>query len=206
MLLKPRLNLWFLVPVLFFMVTSAFLMLVLPYGEELFLIDPWRVEPYNTLMRYFTLLGEWQLWVISTLVLCLKDMRIAKIIGFCGLFVMFSSFTAKEIAKRPRPMRWLELQQSMRSIRQVEGVHLHTAYTSFPSGHTTSGVTITLLLSVLFAGRMHRWIGLLLAAIAVLVAVSRVFLVQHFLSDIVAGTALGLGIGLLCYAFFLKQS
>lgn len=63
---------------------------------------------------------------------------------------------------------------------------------SFPSGHTLHAVTFTLML-VVFA----PWLGALLVPFALLTALSRVVLGVHFVSDVLAGAALGLVHGLI---------
>ena len=69
---------------------------------------------------------------------------------------------------------------------------------SFPSGHSATSFAIATVLALAFPG-----IGGLFLALAGCVAVSRVALGLHYLSDVVAGSALGVLIGLLSYAALL---
>lgn len=62
---------------------------------------------------------------------------------------------------------------------------------AFPSGHSARAV----LLAVLACALGPLWLGLLFVVWAVLVAASRVALGVHYLSDVVAGGALGLTLG-----------
>jgi undecaprenyl-diphosphatase len=62
---------------------------------------------------------------------------------------------------------------------------------AFPSGHTARAV----LLAVLASAFGPAWLGTMLACWAVAVAASRVTLGVHYLSDVVAGAALGLVCG-----------
>lgn len=62
---------------------------------------------------------------------------------------------------------------------------------SFPSGHAARAA----MLAVLAAGSGPSWFALLLLVWAPLVGLARVVMGVHYLSDIVAGTALGLVIG-----------
>ncbi len=90
----------------------------------------------------------------------------------------------KQIVDRPRP----------------PGAALLESSSSFPSGHAAyaTGIVVSL---VLIAPRRHRpaWI-----AIATLVAAgmawSRTYLHVHWLSDVIAGTALGAGVALAVFA------
>jgi membrane-associated phospholipid phosphatase len=54
-----------------------------------------------------------------------------------------------------------------------------------------SAFSLCSLLTLMAGHRRARW-GLPLAMLAMLVGVSRIFLVQHFLSDVLAGAFLGL--------------
>jgi len=75
------------------------------------------------------------------------------------------------------------------------GLHKHAAYWSFPSGHTTTVMSLAFGLCVLFPRYCYAFIGLGLS-----VVVSRVVLTEHYLSDVVMAMDLViLEIGLLLY-------
>jgi undecaprenyl-diphosphatase len=59
---------------------------------------------------------------------------------------------------------------------------------SFPSGHATRAA----LLAVLALGTGPLWFGILLSIWAPLVILSRVAMGVHYLSDVLAGTVLGI--------------
>lgn len=64
---------------------------------------------------------------------------------------------------------------------------------SFPSGHAARAV----MLATLAAGLGPVWLGLVLVIWAPLVALARVMLGVHYLSDVIAGMFLGLIMGLI---------
>jgi undecaprenyl-diphosphatase len=69
---------------------------------------------------------------------------------------------------------------------------------SFPSGHTMATVLVCgmsiYLMMLLFPRRSPTWLaGLALAALTLLIAFSRIYLGQHYLSDVVGGLVAGLG-------------
>jgi membrane-associated phospholipid phosphatase len=64
---------------------------------------------------------------------------------------------------------------------------------SFPSGHTATAVGLAIALSALYP--RGRW---LFAALAALAALQRIEVQAHFLSDVVAGAAVGCLIGAAC--------
>ena len=65
---------------------------------------------------------------------------------------------------------------------------------SFPSGHSITAFAVTVPLSIFYPSYM-----LWLLFCAVSVALSRVVLGLHFLSDVVVGSAMGAGIGYMAY-------
>lgn len=116
---------------------------------------------------------------------------------FLSLCLIFSGgicLILKISLGRARPSLWFD-----EHIWGFHGFHTNSLYWSFPSGHTTNIMAIMFGLSYLFPKRMPYWIvgGLL-------IAFSRVLLVQHYLSDILSAMVLAfLEIGFLL--FFLRS-
>jgi undecaprenyl-diphosphatase len=65
---------------------------------------------------------------------------------------------------------------------------------SFPSGHTMTAFAVTIPMALFYADLTA---GLLFCAFSV--AISRILLGMHFLSDVIAGALIGAGIGYLGY-------
>jgi undecaprenyl-diphosphatase len=80
-----------------------------------------------------------------------------------------------------------------------------TSGASFPSGHAVGGaVTAVGLVIVLLPPGHSRWVWERRAAVyASLMALSRVYLGAHWLSDVVAGVLLGCGIAIACPALLV---
>ena len=71
---------------------------------------------------------------------------------------------------------------------------------SFPSGHSTSAFALATVLSIV--SKYNFKLSILLFTVAVTTAFSRVYLSQHFLIDILAGSLIGyLGAVLVCWIF-----
>jgi undecaprenyl-diphosphatase len=69
---------------------------------------------------------------------------------------------------------------------------------SFPSGHTMTAFAVAIPLML-----YYPWLTITLLFCALSIALSRILLGMHFLSDVVAGAVLGTGLGYL--AFFVFQ-
>ena len=68
---------------------------------------------------------------------------------------------------------------------------------SFPSGHT-----ITAFAVAISVGFFYPYLQTCLLAAALLIAVSRIILGMHFLSDVIAGSAIGIGLGFVSVHIF----
>ncbi len=111
--------------------------------------------------------GFWRTWALTLLAA----------IAITALIVLSIKFTVRR--RRPEG-EWGQIYRS-------------TDPHSFPSGHAARAV----LLAVLTLGIGPLWLGILLCLWAPLVALARVAMGVHYLSDILAGAFLGLLIGLL---------
>lgn len=190
-----RANGIFLIP--FIVLWLAGLTYVLTHDKEVphLLLNEVHTPFFNTFFRYITEIGSTVPVFICVLLLFVRVRG--------AVFAMTTCLTAstvtsilKEIFAVPRPKVLLE--QLGYQLVSVEGVHLHTT-NSFPSGHTTAAFALCFSIAVLVKNRFAK-VALLL--IAVLVGCSRIYLGQHFLEDVLAGSLIGLTAVLLMTPFF----
>ncbi len=98
------------------------------------------------------------------------------ILGVAVTNVMKQSF------KRARPFNAYD---DVRSLSKKE-----TTY-SFPSGHTESIASISTMLTVKY-GKKHKAVPIIFTMLTLLVMVSRMYLGQHYLSDVFCGLTAGI--------------
>ncbi|MCB0544687.1 MAG: phosphatase PAP2 family protein [Lewinellaceae bacterium] len=187
-------NPWFTIPVLVFFNAGLLLAFFVPYGDEILYLNGLRHEPFNTAFRLITKLGEVYAFLIAGVALLFWRFRFALLIAITGLIILPTTYIFKEHFSADRPITFFQEKGMRQSVVTVPGVDLNTGQTSFPSGHTTAAFGLYSILALIAGSRRLRW-GIVFAGLAILVAVSRVFLVQHFLADIMAGAILGLLIG-----------
>ncbi len=113
-----------------------------------------------------------------------RQLAVAMIVGILltALVVMVAKFTVRR--RRPEG-EW-------------GGIYRSTDPHSFPSGHAARAM----LLAVIAYGLGPAWLGLLLALWAPLVALARVSMGVHYLSDVLAGMLIGIVMGVLVLAIF----
>lgn len=136
------------------------------------------------LARLLSFTGDGYLYLVIGVVACLlippqgTYLLIAVVLG--GLIEIPVYLVLKKFFKRNRPYVGQEI---------AEQVHTPSDEFSFPSGHATAAFLMAYITSYFFpesAQFMYVW--------ASLVALSRVLLRVHFVSDIIAGMLLGTGL------------
>ncbi len=162
---------------------------VLQWGDDrvLDLMTDLRASPVVSAAKGFDFLGgtwcNWMLRVLAIVLLCWRRHWL-HLTAF-ALAVATSEVligTSKALLDRPRP----------------SGSLMATSGASFPSGHSVAAAVtaVGVVIALLPAGHA-RWVWERRAALYVSVmAVSRVYLSAHWLSDVVAGAMLGSGIAL----------
>jgi membrane-associated phospholipid phosphatase len=177
---------------------------VLIYGKtDSFLMINGRFSTQaDYFFNYVTLLGEWFLWVplflyalaykrdffiavITALVICTLLTHLGKRVIFEG---------------EPRPLRVLE-----DVARAVPIIKRNNYINSFPSGHTSTAFTTALLLAFIVR---RKFAIIVFPLLAFLVGYSRVYLAQHFVTDVLAGSVIGIissYLALLVYEQFRKK-
>ncbi len=135
----------------------------------------------NTVMTAITYLDEaGAIWIAIGLILLLfKKTRIAglDVLLALGLCYLLNDFLIKPLIARPRP--WV-------AIEGFDSLIRHPSGTSFPSGHALTSFS-SAYAAAKRLGKKGAWCFLP----AALIAISRPWLGVHFITDILAGAAIG---------------
>jgi membrane-associated phospholipid phosphatase len=155
-----------------------------------------RWEPLTLL---FVLSSAWWVkWPLFTVVGALTDARhrvrlprAALAAGAAAAVAGIAVAVVKEVVGRARPPV---------ADPALEFVGSLPASTSFPSGHSATAFAAAVAL-----GFLHPRLRSPLLVLALLVALSRVYLGVHYVSDVIAGSLLGIGVGLVVGAVISRR-
>ena len=130
------------------------------------------------------------IWILAgVLLLCTKKYRRQGVLVLMGLLagLLVGNVALKHLVARSRPC-WLDP-----SVQLL--IATPTDY-SFPSGHTLSSTIAATILT-----KTDRRFGYVAIPLAVLIALSRLYLYVHFPSDVFSAALLGLLIGELTFRY-----
>lgn len=167
-------------------------------GAEIFWLNARRTYAGDLFFRNFTQMGEPLGYIIIIIVFCLVRYRTAVMVPLLGVAVTLVSWLSKAIFAHARPMLFFTDNGLFEQLKPLDGVILYGGNNSFPSGHTMSAFAL-FSFAAFSMYRSKQYAGLLLLLVAVAVGISRIYLIQHFLRDVVLGALLGLVIGILFY-------
>jgi membrane-associated phospholipid phosphatase len=187
---------WFLVPYAVFVLASFTAVILVPKGDLHLALNTLHHPYLDEVFRLLTNLGDgWAAAAIALVVVVFFSYR-AGIVIAAGSIV--SGLIAQFLKHGPfadvvRPAVYFH---GNNTLYTVPGVELFS-YNSFPSGHAATACCVALGLTYVSRRDYQKTI---LALTGVLVAYSRVYLSQHFLSDVLAGSLIGVGTAWGCAA------
>jgi hypothetical protein len=100
----------------------------------------------------------------------------------------------------PEELRPISYLSESFPVHQIAGVEMRRLH-SFPSGHTTTAFTMALIMSHMINKKV--W-SILLPLLALIAAYSRVYLAQHFPTDLLAGMCIGIVSAILSLLVYKK--
>lgn len=194
-------NAWFFGCFALFLIAGAILLSQIQTGDAIFYLNARRTAAADVFFKYFTRMGEGGLFLLTALIFLFVRYRTALWAPLLGLMVMLIAFASKAIFAQPRPWRYFQDMQMSDQLQLIEGVRVYGGYTSFPSGHTMAAFALYTFVALILPQK--RAVAVLLFITALLVGVSRIYLVQHFFKDVYAGAIVGVLLAVL--AHYLHQ-
>jgi membrane-associated phospholipid phosphatase len=189
-----RENKLFLLPYLLFLMIGGIVLAINEKADLHLFLNQYHHPVSDLFFRFITYLGDGYAVVIITIIALFVKYRFAILIGAANIISSLITQGLKHFVfdDLPRPVRFFE---GVREIYLVPGVDNYGSF-SFPSGHTTAAFTLYLCLALI---TRHRGVKALLFFLSLAVGFSRVYLSQHFFSDIYAGSIIGVTISLGIY-------
>ena len=183
-----------------------------PKLELHLLLNSCHTDILDTFFKHYSTLAEWPLYVLALLPILWKKKEITIFFALCEITSGSLLQIVKHSLNAERPISAFSNYPDM-VLPLVQGVDMHYS-NSFPSGHASTFFVFSTCCALILAyhyqktghhDRRTRLLFnltlLLLLAMAALGAYSRVYLSQHFLSDICVGSIFGFVTTLLMFRF-----
>jgi membrane-associated phospholipid phosphatase len=162
-------------------------------------INSFRLPGLDSFAKFFTHIGDGLFAVIISILLLIYDRKIGILVILSYLMSAGITQSLKHTlyADAGRPIQFFG---STHIVHFIDGVTLH-AHNSFPSGHTTSIFSLCSMLAFTFKKYGNQ---VFLFVIALVAGLTRVYLLQHYLIDVLAGSFIGVLSSILLY-YWLKD-
>lgn len=192
-----RQNIWFFVGLLLFVIIGGVLLFFLETGDAIFYFSGKRSYWGDLFFRYGTEMGEVLVYVVALVALLFVGYRYALVIPLLGFTVSVVAFSMKAFFGHDRPSLYFKKLGLFDQLTVIEGVRLNGGANSFPSGHTMSAFALYAFLA--FCLPYKKGGAVVFFLLALMVGVSRIYLVQHFLKDVYLGAIVGVLIAMTWY-------
>ncbi len=183
-----------------FLLIGGLLILPLEKGTEILYFNSLHTPFFNSFFKYLTQLAEAPLLLLCLIVALRFSYGKGIILSLNTLLVFVTVAVLKHYVfeTQVRPAIFFE---GKTALNFVEGLKV-LRYNSFPSGHTAAAFGFFCMLSLLLHSK--KWSAVFFV-LALLVGISRVYLLQHFFRDVYAGSLIGVVISTVFYLTFVRS-
>ena len=193
----------YVIPYFVLLMAILGLMYVYPKPELHMLLNSHHSGIQDTFFKYYSLLAEWPLYALALLPLLWKKIKITVFFAMCELTGGTILQILKHIISYDRPVSVFE-HYNDQVLPLVQGVTMYHS-NSFPSGHASTFFmfcTCIVIIQAYYYSRnnephnlrtqvLFNMSLLMLLVFATMGAYSRVYLSQHFVSDVCVGSIIG---------------
>lgn len=169
------------------LLACAVAIFLLIYGKEnsFLVINTYNNPEFDYVFEYWTYLGHGLIWIplFAYVLLFKKDYFFAVLAGLIICTILTQFLKQVVFPNDHRPIVVLA-----NKVRSIPGYYMNREH-SFPSGHTSTAFTMALLCA--FIVKRNFWVYFF-PLIAFFVGYSRVYLAQHFVTDVFAGMLVGI--------------
>jgi membrane-associated phospholipid phosphatase len=179
-----------------FAMGTGILILALGKNGSFQLINSNHNEVADQFFKYFTHYGDGVMWAPLG-IYCFFYRRKYFIAVVAGVII---STILAQFLKRvvyPDELRPISYLSEIFPVHVVDGVTVRKVH-SFPSGHTTTAFAMALIIAHMI--NKKAW-SVMLIILAFLAGYSRVYLAQHFLTDVLGGMSVGIISGIIALVF-----
>lgn len=177
---------YFFIPFAFVWVGTWLFLLIVGKIDSHLMLNNYHTTYFDIFFKHFTAVGGWVPCAVAGILLLFKKWKITIVILASQLTATLITTPLKRIIRAPRPS--IIFNDLGIDFPIVEGVDLHSTL-SMPSGHTSAVFAFCFSLA-LFCPKW--WQKMLCLLLAILVGYSRIYLSQHFLADVLAGSIVGI--------------
>jgi membrane-associated phospholipid phosphatase len=180
---------------------GVIMLFIFPKGELELLVNKHHNSYLDQFFFYITYFGDARILLPILLISFFRKIYHGLLVTLVFVLSTIVVQSMKRIifAEYPRPSKFFEKHIDLHFI---EGLELHTYY-SFPSGHSSGAFAVFFTLGLLVREKV---LAVLFFIIALLVAFSRVYLMQHFFIDTYFGALLGVLTSIIVYYFIDRKS
>lgn len=188
---------YFLVPFVLWILIAFFTLLKIDKGDLVLFFNDNRTIVGNFYFIIASAFAEWKVILFILAILLSKKFGNAFIVALTWFATGIIAQSLKRMFDAPRPPAFFK-NLDLNFITD----NIHFAH-SFPSGHTTTAFALFFVLAMMSEKKILQFVFFLLALST---AISRVYLLQHFLVDVFFGSILGVVIGWFMFIFISKSN
>lgn len=193
-----RNNYTFFIPYLLFLCAGGAILILWTKPEIHLFINRNNCPFADFFFRYWSDLGLGLTIIPVAIILAFIRLRYM-LISVLGFAISGSiNDTLKVIFHTPRPFTFFnQINQPLHLVPDVQML----SWNSFPSGHSATGFCMFCLLAFYSKNNFLKFVSFV---VALLIAYSRMYLSQHFLQDVYAGSLIGVLSAVTCYLWVMN--